>query len=768
MVKIVISCVVDNHPKYIMQCWNWLASLHAVGSFDRAEIVVHHTPQVATEDLRFFEQMGAKLSLVQPFGHDDARFCNKIRQLETNAFQDADYVILSDTDIVFADCPTQYANGNKVKGKIVDLPNPPLSVCEDIISRAGIRVGCHWVKTDFSPFDLTIPTNFNGGLYIIPAVYLSALRTAWQKWAYFCLNQSDILGPWKHHADQLGFALAMLENNLPFEALKYTDNFPTHFGQECYNTVVHDKISAFHYHNNLDASGYLQPIGIKWVDAQIDAVNCLIAPFRRRTFNNRIFWDFRYKDNPELGSGVGSRGEVLDYKRRLIAPYMKVFADSRITDIGCGDIEATRHSCVQNYLGVDQSSEAISIARGKRPDWEFSTTNISEIDDDSADLVICLDLLIHIRESEHYNATINDLIRISSSYLIVSGYDENQGSHGMIFFHESLSKSLKRHDSINNVFELGRYRDVVVFLAEKKSENNVHDNDISVKQLSWGIMETMFNDTLLGLVSLSRRKIGFFPKTIIRTIEYPWFAKQMEDASGQTILDVGAGVNVLPFWLADKGAHVVTIDSHPNSRSLSEMHKWNEWGFLDYSMIDKRIKSIHGDVMSFDHDALFDFIYSVSVVEHMSAINRRASLARLAPMLKQGGRLLLSVDLVPGEDALWPLSEGENVDDEGMHGSMWNLMDEIRSVNLTILEWVVRREIPESRTDLLFVIAVRSEDNPETGKKQPPYQSTKIMAVKDLQREVEQLLHSRSWRLTKPLRKICGIIRQLSAPKNNG
>ena len=765
MIKIVISCVLDNHPKYIMQCWNWLASLHAAGSFDRAEIVVHHTPQVTTEDLRLFEKMGAKLILVQPFGYDDARFCNKIRQLKTNAFEGADYVILSDTDIVFANCPTQYANGNKVKGKIVDHPNPPLSVCHDIISRAGIRDSFQVVKTDFSHSDLTIPTNFNGGLYIIPADSLPTLRTAWEKWAYFCLNQGDILGPYKHHADQLGFALAMLENNLPFETLSRKDNFPTHFRQEYYALIAYDKISAFHYHNNLDASGYLQPIGIEWVDAQIDAVNNLIAPFRRQTFNNRVFWNFRYKHNPELGSGIGSRGEILDYKRRLITPYMKVFTDGRITDIGCGDIEATRHSCARNYLGVDRSSEAVLIAREKRPDWEFSTTSISDIDDNSADLVICLDLLIHIRESEHYNATVNDLIRISSSHIIVSGYDEIQGSHGMIFFHESLSKSLRQHDAINNVFELGRYRDVVVFLAEKKSANNMHDNDISVKQLSWAVMETMFNDTLLSLVSLSRRKIGFFPKTIIRTIEYPWFAKQMEGAFGQTILDVGAGVNVLPFWLADKGAHVVTIDSHPNSRSLTEMHKWNEWGFLDYSIIDDRIKSIHGDVMSFDHDAVFDFIYSVSVVEHMSAINRRASIARLAPMLKQGGRLLLSVDLVPGEDALWPLSEGMNVDEEGMHGSMWDLMNEIRSVNLTILEWCVRREIPESRTDLLFVVAIRSENDHEADKKQPQYPSTKAQEVNSLQLQIDDLLHSRSWRITKPLRKLSGFIRQLLTSK---
>src|SRR4029077_16029877 len=90
------------------------------------------------------------------------------------------------------------------------------------------------------------------------------------------------------------------------------------------------------------------------------------------------------------------------------------------------------------------------------------------------------------------------------------------------------------------------------------------------------------NQVLLDeLRRLSNERLGFFPATARRAIEYPWFADRLLDCAGKRILDVGAGVNVLPLWLADRGATVVTVDPHPQVRDPSDKSHWNEWGYLD-------------------------------------------------------------------------------------------------------------------------------------------------------------------------------------------
>lgn len=705
MASIVISCVLDNHPKFLMQCWNWLASLDAVGARERAEIVIHYTPTVAADDVAFFESLGARMEPISPFGSGIAAYCNKIRQLETNALRGADYVILCDADLLFAVCPTQYAAGNTIRAKTVDLPNPPFSLCQTLVERAGLGRDVQSVPTDFSPEDLTLSTNFNGGFYVLPAMAIETLRTSWPKWARFCLDQGDLLGPWKHHADQLGFALAVLEARLPVALLPHGANFPTHFETAYYSPVEPEIISAFHYHQRLDVAGFVQPVGISWIDTQIAVANDAIRPFRRKTFNNKIFWNFRYAMHPELDSGIGSRGLVLEHKRRLIAPYVEAFSDAPILDIGCGDLETTRFTSARYYLGIDRSAEAVAIAQAKRPDWHFRTAEIDEIKDREGALVLCLDLLIHEKKPEQFQFMIDQLLRTAESALLVSGYQTAPNVEGMVFFHEPLSEAFKRRADVESVTIVGHYRDVVLLLVTKRPIMTRNPNDIDLPALAWGLSETPDSETLMELVALSRDKLGFFPRTVIRTLEYPWFARRMVAAAGKRILDVGAGVNVLPFWLAAHGAEVVTIDIHPLCRNLVDRSTWNEWGFLDYSKIDARIASVYGDMATFSPDTSFDVIYSVSVIEHMPATTRRSAIARMAALLAPGGRILLSLDLVPGTDALWPLSEGVTVDAEGTHGSFWDMLGELRTAGLVPLEWGVRREIPASRTDLAFIVA---------------------------------------------------------------
>jgi 2-polyprenyl-3-methyl-5-hydroxy-6-metoxy-1,4-benzoquinol methylase len=109
-------------------------------------------------------------------------------------------------------------------------------------------------------------------------------------------------------------------------------------------------------------------------------------------FDNRVFWDLRYRHFREGGSGICSRGDNLLLKRQLLTE-QGVEAASSVLDVGCGDLEVIKGLAIVNYLGIDQSSETLEIAQLARPDWSFKLAPAA--DAPAAEMVICFEVLIH-------------------------------------------------------------------------------------------------------------------------------------------------------------------------------------------------------------------------------------------------------------------------------------------------------------------------------------------------------------------------------------
>jgi hypothetical protein len=83
-------------------------------------------------------------------------------------------------------------------------------------------------------------------------------------------------------------------------------------------------------------------------------------------------------------------------------------------------------------------------------------------------------------------------------------------------------------------------------------------------------------------------------------------------------------------------------------------------------------------------------------------------LARCRQWLAKKGRLLLTIDLVPGTQNLWNFSEGQEVEPTDVHGNVTDLLNHLRKVGFTPSETFTREKIPQSRTDLLFIDCVAS------------------------------------------------------------
>lgn len=706
-----ISCVIDDDPRFLTQAWLLLASLRTAGvaQDDPDTVVVVHVPEAVADspDLAPLRALGAHIQPYRRFDDGPAGgFCNKLVQFQTDLLRQADRVLLLDADILMLRDPRPHFDPVAVRAKVVDFTLPPEKKWRPLFQQAGFPEP-QTVTTDFlHPKQVPpVPTparNCNGGVYYLPRAAFAALAEVWPRWARHCLTQGDLLTTHLHHADQLGFALAMEELRLPFRPLTLAENFPSHLPAQVYDQVAPVQITALHYHRHVDAHGVPRPVGVDWIDRQLEPAVARIRQQHRIALDNAAFWENRYATNPALGSGVGSRGAVMLDKRRQLAPVLAAFARRPVVDIGCGDLEVLRVFDLADYQGFDLSPTGLDIARAKRPDWRFAQGAALDVPAGSADLSICLDVAIHQPTGAAYRDLVHSVVAASRDAVLISGYETAPEGKGIVFFHEPLSQTLAAHPDIARVTVLGGWRDVTLVLAERhRPQANPHD--ISTASLSGAIAASPHPVLLMDLVTLSREALGFFPQTIIRTIEYPWIAARMPRGAGLRVLDMGAGLSALPLWLARQGARVVTVDGHRLVRTPPAQPNWNEWGFLDYGLIDGSIRS-HNCLMQDLSDAgPFDLIYSVSVIEHIPAEARRDVLAAMRRCLAPGGRLLLTLDLIPGTDRLWDMSEGKRVDPGADHGSIADFLAELAALDFKVTEQVLFRHIADSRTELLMV-----------------------------------------------------------------
>lgn len=703
--RIAISAFLDSQPRFFMQAWNWLNLLDACGTPSRADIILHHVPDVDPTILAAMKRAGAKTVEVPPFGFGKAAYCNKIQQLTSGACVGYERVVLSDLDVAFLECPAFLSLRSEVSAKTVDAPNPPIEILNALVASAGMTSRVVRTNLELFPTELSLTGNCNGGLYVFSGKVAEWFGPVWSRWARFCLERADLLARWAHHADQLGFMFSLIETNTSLSPLEPGANFPVHFSEDILKRAKERVLTSLHYHDRLDAHGLIRATGLPWIDQAILRANETVMRGRREAFDNQIFWDHRYTNDPTLGSGIGSRGSVLEYKRSLLLPFAKLFGGGDVLDVGCGDLEVTRSLPFRSYVGVDVSSSAIEIAKAKRPDWTFKMADLPAMADRSFDAVICLDVLIHQQSRDEYKELLRHLLRIAKNAVIVSGYPGNSdASSGIVFFHGDIKADVEALPDVLDVSHIGHYRGLDVILAQKGPCMSTNAHHIDCLGLARGCQLTEDWELFLELVSLSKKRLGFFPKTVVRAIEYPWFARQLRDEQRGRILDLGAGVSVLPFWLAEAGWNVATVDLHQTNRTKEPQSGWNEWGFLDYSTMDQRIVSHNLDAALFQPQEQFDAVYSVSVIEHMPATMRRAVLSRMHSWLKEGGQVLLSVDLVPGTDLLWRWSEGVEVDPEHLHGTFTDLLQEISEAKIKVCSTDFRRGIPGSRTDLAFIV----------------------------------------------------------------
>ena len=489
------------------------------------------------------------------------------------------------------------------------------------------------------------------------------------------LNYSEILKSWYIYIDQISFCFAMLDLQIPYEILPIEYNFPTHLELSSYKDKVIPKV--LHYHRKLNAHGYIETVGISEIDVAVENANRLISEFRKNRINNKIFWDFRYKYYPDLGSGVGSRGDYLEYRKKILYPFFYFFGNKKILDVGCGDLELTHLAECTSYLGIDVSPYAINLAKTKRPDWKYLIGDISYLKEtclkeEKFDLVYCGAVIIHQSTQDKYYKLIKDLVDRTKDTLIIEGYETPpKYVSDITFYYEPLTTTLRKFPHIASIECLGMYRDLHIIMVRKK---NLGANSYPFKDLINNIYQNPDREILRDLVQFSLEILKYFPRPKSRIYEYPFIIKEAGDVFKKKILEIEAGINPLPLYFSNKGAIVVTVGNADFILDPLNPNFWNEWGYIDYSHFDKRIKSLNIDAIYIDKlknysFESFDIVYSVSTLEHIPAFKRKYLIKKVCKMIKKRGYLLLTVNLIPNTNFLWNYCMGKLIESKF---TLWN------------------------------------------------------------------------------------------------
>ena len=465
--KTLFSCVLDKDPYLTAQVFVWLNCLLDVQRVPPQNIFVHYTSIVSDDFAEWLESRRVHLIEVAPYDPRSPH-CNKLRQLATFVAMPFSHVVLMDCDTAWiGNRPLPLPRGAPVAAKPVDFGMPPEPILSQIFREAGMGEP-DWIGLSSpSSGERTDHNNCNGGLYLVSRDIVGRLDAAWRKWADWCLEHRDLFGRFAVHVDQVGFALALRDLGVRAQHLPIEWNYPIHVSDPQLR-LPDTTPEIIHFHRQFGPHLTLLKIGLPGPDAAIDRLNRHIERWLAADFVNSMFWDLRYRVAPELGSGVGSRGDALEAKRILLARALRGFERKKVVDVGCGDLEATRSLPLEEYLGLDVAPLAIALSESKRPDWDFEHLTSGRGPFPHGDAVICLDVLIHQKNRADFDRLIAGLATAARERLIVGGYNEPpRFTSPITAYHRPLTDALRETGVFRDIRIVGRYRDCCLVVADR-------------------------------------------------------------------------------------------------------------------------------------------------------------------------------------------------------------------------------------------------------------------------------------------------------------
>jgi SAM-dependent methyltransferase len=151
----------------------------------------------------------------------------------------------------------------------------------------------------------------------------------------------------------------------------------------------------------------------------------ILAPRRRVRAAFTRHYERRDWLEPETASGRGSSLKRTEAIRRDLPALFRDFGVQTVVDAGCGDLNwfNTLPVNLQRYVGIDIVEDLVAVNRLRhgRPRVEFISLDIIRDPLPGADLVVCRDCLVHLKNSQ-ISAALRNFRRSGSRYLLATTF----------------------------------------------------------------------------------------------------------------------------------------------------------------------------------------------------------------------------------------------------------------------------------------------------------------------------------------------------------
>jgi SAM-dependent methyltransferase len=142
------------------------------------------------------------------------------------------------------------------------------------------------------------------------------------------------------------------------------------------------------------------------------------------------YWESRYQTGGT--SGPGSYGAVAQFKAETLNAFVREHGVHSVLEFGCGDGAQLSLAEYEAYVGLDVARSAIELCVSRFGDDKtksflfYDPAFFHNRGALRADLVLSLDVLLHLVEDEVLQKYLNDLSHAADRYIVIFAEDEQQ------------------------------------------------------------------------------------------------------------------------------------------------------------------------------------------------------------------------------------------------------------------------------------------------------------------------------------------------------
>jgi hypothetical protein len=296
MSSVVFACVAENRPDFATMAYNLVISIRAfAGELAQAPVVVSFVDAVEDEFAQPLEELGAEVRVVERVSAANP-LANKLRMLELADERAFDVLVATDCDVVLVGDPSPWIDPKSISAKPADFDRFTDEEWRSLFAVVGVAEPAK-VLTATATGQRTYPY-FNSGVLFVPHGLCRPLREAWTR-TYTELSSAIERDPhalreqWRWLVEQASLGLAILREDLPWQALPPQLNFPGHVTvpatlRDCEPIVIH-------YHGERDARGFLMSARTPGLDRWLDEFNR-----RRAEVTGQMYTQMPRRSRPEL------------------------------------------------------------------------------------------------------------------------------------------------------------------------------------------------------------------------------------------------------------------------------------------------------------------------------------------------------------------------------------------------------------------------------------------------------------------------------------